>query len=70
MGPGVGKGEDEDIILNFVNEYPVIFNMTIAESNEIACSCMVSTVWWQWFSHCKSINNLEQFSAGFAAFFH
>lgn len=37
MGPGVGKGEDEDIILNLVNEFPVIFNMTIAESNGIAC---------------------------------
>ena len=70
MCAGIGKSQNEDIVLNFVDKHPIIFDVAIAKSDKIAGKRMVAVLCRQRFAHCKLIDNIKKLRTGFAALLH
>ena len=67
VGSGVGKRQDENIILVVVEQYPVAFNMAIAQTNHVADERMIFILGRKRFAASQHIDDSRQFCALFLA---
>ena len=67
VGSGVGKRQDENIILVVVEQYPVVFNMAIAQTNHVADERMILILGRKRFAASQHIDDSRQFCALFLA---
>ena len=48
MCAGIGKSQNEDVVLNLVDKHPIIFDVAIAKSDKIAGKRMVAIFLGKW----------------------
>lgn len=70
MCAGIGKSQNEYIVLNLVDKHPIIFDVAITKSDKIAGKRMVAVLCRQRFAHSKLIDNIKKLRTGFAALLH
>ena len=57
VGAGAGEGQDKDVVLNRVEQQPVIFDVAITESSQVSSECMVMILRRQGLPGCKDADN-------------
>ena len=62
MGSRVRERQDEEVALNLVEQHPIVFDLAVAKSGEVACERVVAVLWRKRLAPGEKIDNMPMSS--------